>query len=216
MALKESVVDGDKQLVSDDLLDELRQIEIFSQPANEEEDPELIGVAVRNIVTIRQIHEWYALTLDAAKDYVQSADPPAEGTYSYTITRDQREISSHTLRREFTREITGPVLNLDPCDNPTFDPPGGLYPTEDPLDETPFWPLSVVIESETENAKIRYAILEDGVLSSWVDINSGDAIVLTEPSTGELTVFALAFRAGRLPSDIVSATYTAPEEEEEE
>jgi hypothetical protein len=211
MPLKTEVT-GDGKLISDDKLNELRQIEIFSQPANEEEEPVLIGIAVRQITRIRQIHEWYALTLEAAQTYVEESDPPDEGTYSYAIKRDRKEIASHTLTREYTREITGPVFGIEPCDNPTFDPPAGTYPDSDPLDESPFWPLSVVIESATENAKIRYAILEDGVLSSWTDIDNEDAVVLTEPATGTLTLYAVAFRAGRLPSDIVSAVYNVEEE----
>jgi hypothetical protein len=192
-------VTGDGTLISDDKLVELRQIEIFSQPEDEEEEPELIGVAVRTITTIRQVHDWYALTLDAAQTYVDEAEQPADGSYSFTITRDLRNIGSHTLRREFNLEITGPVLSLEPCEDPTFDPAAGEYGA---------WPLSATIESETENAKIRYAILEDGVLSSWTEIDSGDSISLSEPGTGTLTVYAFAFRAGRLPSDIVTATYT--------
>jgi len=208
MALKNTVEDGDKQLTSDDKLDELRQIEIY----NEAEPPVLVSIALRQITTIRQIHEWYALTLAAAQTYVAEAEPPDEGTYSYTITRDTRQIASHTLRREYTREISGPVFEIDPCADPTFDPVAGSYPAVDPEDESPFWPLSVVIESETENAKIRYAVLEDGVLSSWTDIDGGDAVLLAEPDTGTLTVYAQAYRAGRLPSDLISAVYEVTEE----
>jgi hypothetical protein len=192
-------VEGDGTLISDDLLRELRQIEIFTQPLDEELPPVQTGVAVRLITVIRQVTEWYALTLEAAQDYIEEADPPADGTYSYAIMRDQRQIGSYTLRREYNNEITGPALSLESCANPTFDPQSGSIST---------WPLLVTLESETAGAKIRYATLLDGILSSWVEVDNETEISISEPATGTITIYALAFRSGRLPSDIVSAVYT--------
>jgi len=183
-------------LVSSDRAIILKSIEI------QNEDEEVVDIKIQPVQQDREIYEWYALTKTAAENAKNQATQPEDGAYSYAMVLDSRVVNGYVLRREWIREIVGPSTSLDACANPTFAPGTGTYE----------WPLSVVISSTTPGAMINYAYLEDGVLSSWTSISSGGSVSVPEPAVGSIQIKAFAFRAGRLPSDIVSATYTVEDD----
>lgn len=188
MALATQVT-GSGKVIAYDYFREQRQIEIV------ETDPVTgglieTGVALREIETFREVREWYALTYAAARGYIDNVAQPEEGRDTYSIALDSPQIPSWTLRRERITEITGPLFSIDPCDDPIFTTIDGPE-------------FTVMITSETPNAKIRYSILSDGSLSGWSLGDSG----LTVLVAAEDTLFAFAFRAGRLPSGVVSQIF---------
>jgi hypothetical protein len=149
-------------------------------------------------VAERETREWVALTQSAAEGAKDTNAQPAEGTYTYEVSEQDRYTHAYKLSRMFEQKTTSLVSPFNVA-TPTFDPVAGAYAEGS---------LEVAITSATANSEISYAVIStSGAVVASGNINSGDAITITVPST----IIAWGFKSYFIGSPQTSAVYTVEE-----
>lgn len=163
------------------------------------ENGNVVDVKYRNVDTVRITKEWVGLTKAAAESEVDDCtQPDGFGDYNYRMSEDTREVGAYMLVREYTVETEGPLTDPDSTEDPEFDPDG--YYSSDSAD----WPKDVTVESDTEGAVIRWALIVDGALGSWSEGDSPVNMSISEPP-GSVYIVAMAIRSGMEPSDTITS-----------
>jgi len=149
-------------------------------------------------VTNRETREWVALTQSAAEGAKDANAQPAEGTYTYEVSEQNRPTHAYKLSRMFELKTTTLVSPYHVA-TPTFDPVAGAYAAGS---------LEVAITSATANSLIAYTVISaSGTVEASGNINSGDAITITVPST----IIAWGFKYFFIGSPQTTAVYTVEE-----
>jgi hypothetical protein len=148
-------------------------------------------------VTERETREWVALTQSAAEGAKDANAQPAEGTYTYEVSEQDRVTHAYKLSRMFELKTTT-LETPDQVATPTFDPVAGEYAAGS---------LEVTITSATINADIEYVVIASGSVAASGVIDSGDSITITVPAT----IIAYGVKPFFTRSAQASAAYTESE-----